>query len=254
VKRLVATLLSFWFLFSAGLAADEGRLIRPGARPPLHVYDPSSLVPEAEAVIGKALEQIRKTEFIDIVIVILPDLGGAPPDHLARTFAGAWCDVAANCIVLHVPGHPESPWIFPGGRVAKGTPPEISQPAINAARSRAARENGGGRIVRAAASEAADLMRIWVGSAAHMEEITLTRQARAQLAKELALRRRQIFLIAGIGSCLPILLGLSAFLISSRRRRARRFPHIHWHRRLGAPHAGGNHISLILPPAPSPES
>lgn len=254
MNRLVVNVLSLWFIFCAGIAADEGHLIRPGARPPLHVYDPSSLVPEAEAVIGKTLEQIRKTEFIDIVIVILPDLGGAPPDALARTFAGSWCDVAANCIVLHVPGHLESPWIFPGGRVAQGTPPEISLPAINAARSRAARENGGGGIVRAAASEAADLMRIWVGSAAHMEEITVTRQVRAQLAMGLALRRREILLIAGIGSCLPVLLGLSAFLISSRRKRARRFPHIHWHRRLGAPHAGGNHISLILPPAPPPES
>jgi hypothetical protein len=250
VSRLLIKLLAVCLFSGASLSAEaEGPLIRPGPRPAMHVFDPSALIPGAEAALGRELERIRKTEFIDVLVVVLPDLGGAAPDDVARRFAGAWADAAAHCIVLYVPGQSGSPWISPGGRVVENLAQEVLDPAIAAASNRAGRNGGAGRIVEAAATEAVDLMRLFVGGAADMEEVTPTRQAMARMDWDHVLRRRQVFLITGIGSGLPVLLGL-ALLFVNRRKRERRFPPIHWHRRLGAPHGGGNHLSLTLPPAP----
>lgn len=226
-------------------AGDE--VIGTGPRPAVHVYDPTDvLTEEVERQIGEPLVRIREKELIDIVVLVLPDFGEAPPEHVARTFANAWCDPAANCIVLHVPEREGSPWIFPGGRVAQEVPQSVSGPTIEAARSRAARETGTEETVRAAATEAADLLRMWVGSNAHVEEIVAAHQQRAQKAYKEAELRKRIRVIAAVGIGLPVFLVLVSLLISGRRRRLRKFPRLHWQRRLGAPYSGGNHITHRL--------
>jgi hypothetical protein len=253
MKRLL------WMMIVACLIArvcgeSEINLMEIGERPRNHVFDPASLVPGTDQVVGPALASIRKNEHIDIILVIFPNLGAASPEQVARTCASSWCDPRANCIVLHVPGHPESPWLFPGGRVQQGTPAAISDPAIAAARRRAAREASSARVTIAAAMEAADLMRIWTGSTTHLEEIELTNRVHGQLARELAERRQKILLIAVTGVCLPILLGIGAALLTRSRRKSRRFPPIQWHRRLGAPHAGGCRHWIHLSSGTFPEA
>lgn len=217
-----------------------------GDRPQNSVFDPASVLkPETVATIGKELEGIRTREGVDILVVV-SDLKGAPPEHVANRFADAWCSPLFHCVVLHSPGDPQSPWILPGGKLLKRFAAEPVKRQIADACHRAALEPNNDRKVSAAATEASEMLRIWLGDNAYWayqyqqsfreNQQTLMRNARI---RKLALP------VAAVSSV--ILLACAALVHQGiRRRRSLAFPTPRWQRRLGAPYAGGNDSSVRL--------
>lgn len=114
---------------------------RFGERPKNSVFDPAGILTiKQQADLAEPLTKVRANEGIDVMVVILPDIGDAPPDHVAKGFAEKWASTNVNAVVLHVPGQADSPWIFPGHVMGSLLKPETLGASITAAEKRAAAE------------------------------------------------------------------------------------------------------------------
>lgn len=243
-SALLIALLLAW-LPLAGRADD----FEYGPRPAQSVFDPKGIVDPAVAKeISTSLDHIRETEFVDVMVVVLDDIGDAPPEHVANQFATAWCKTPIHAVVLHVPGNPDGPWIVPAGKLTDYLKPEIIYTAMSAAEDRAAREPDDTRKVKAAATEAADRLRFWMSTAINRTEFLKDARSRIRMEQETKARQRQIAMLTAAALAIPVLVGISALIYLLRKPSARRFPNANPPRRLGAPHAGGNHATLSLAP------
>ena len=227
-------------------------LFEYGPRPPQSVFDPGGFLDPANLrKISDPLAAVYKTEGVDVIVVVLADLGNAPPEHVASRFAEAWCTAPLHCVVLSVPGHAESPWIIPGGRLFGQLVPEQVRQAVDAARRRAASEPKPAAQVAAAATEAADLLRYWMANAINRSENIRTESGRMRQELRNKGDRLRILLLAAAAAVIPLVVGLSLLIVRLRNRGPRSFPKQPWKPRLGAPYAGGNHAVVDLG-APAP--
>jgi hypothetical protein len=218
-----------------------------GARPPLAIFDPSGILePEVVKEISTPLAELHKKEGIDVIVVILTDLKQAPPDHVARQFARAWCESASHCVVLHVPGREDSPWIVPAGKLIDHLKQDQLEQSVAAARRRAASESSDPNKVRAAATEAADMLRYWVANARNRSEMIQTTSTRVHMELETQSRRWKVAALIAAASAIPVIAGIYALVVVRRRRGPRYFPDQAYQPRLGAPYAGGNHAVANL--------
>lgn len=236
-------------------SAEFNPALRPafehGPRPPQSVYDPSGyLDPELAKAISEPLQEHFKKEGIDVLVVVLPDVGQAPPEHVARAFASAWCASLAHCVVLHVPGREGSPWILPDGKMVAHLDPAQVQQAVNDARRRAASEAKDLDKVKAAATEAADLLRYWMASALNRTETIQLERARMRLELETKAQQWKIITLVAAASVIPMVAGAWLLIVILRRRGPGYFPTPAWQPRLGAPHSGGNRAVVDLGPLP----
>ena len=241
-----ATILCLLLTLSLGLAQENGGF-QYGPRPPAPIFDPTSfLTPDQTAKIVAPLEAINTRDGVDILVVILPDIGDAPPEHVAGGFATAWCSQELNAIILYSPGRKDSPWIIPGGRTLDLIKRPIIDKAISEAQRRAAREPFESGKIRAASIEAADLLRLWKGSAVTQgEEIkswreTLLAQRRDQL------RGWKLIVLVAACTFTPFILVLWLVIRHLRQRGPRHFPQPVYAQRLGAPFCGGNSAAIDL--------
>jgi hypothetical protein len=236
-------------------AAIQAAGFEYGSRPPEPVFDPSGfLEPRVLREIAEPLARIHREENIDVIVVILKDLEGAPPEHVAGRFAAEWCDSPLHAVVLHVPGHAESPWITPAGKLSGVIRPEKIRDAVARARRNASREPGESAKVRAAATEAADMLRYWMGTAINRSESIENARAKIRAELETKARQRKIVMLGLAASAIPLLVGGTLLFYLPRQRGPRRFLEATVPRRLGAPHAGGNHAVVDLGPPRFPEN
>ena len=224
-----------------------------GARPPQPIFDPNGILPPATlAEIARELDAIRTNDGIDVMVVVLKDLRGAPPEHVARSFGEAWCSPLLHCVVLHVPGGQGGPWIVPGGKLLRRFPAEAVRLQIAAACRRAALEPREDQKVRAAATEASDMLRIWVGDGTYWAIKYNSRLEELRDDSQRHERFRKFLVPTAVGGFV-ILLGMLYLAVRwFGTRRPRLFPDPHWERRLGAPYAGGNDATLRLSRSSSP--
>ena len=212
-----------------------------GERAGNSVFDPTGVLTQKEQErISEPLKEILKNEGIDIIVVILPEIGDAPPEHVVKGFAEKWATTTANSVVLHVPGREGSPWIFPGVLMMDAIKADSIRETISEAEKRAAAEPTDFGKVRAASIEAADAIRYWLGGALLRTEDVIQKRLEMQLARE----RRNVLLkisaLLGAAALISLVLGAFFITMSVRRRSARHFPTLRKIARLGAPHAGGN--------------
>lgn len=226
-----------------------------GVRPPNGVFDPLGLL-DAHTLrqIEEPLTPLLQEEKIEVIVVVLDDLGGAPPEFIARRFADAWCSSPVHAVVLHVPGNEDSPWIDPRGTFLERMPPNIVRERVTQAKRNAAREPTEADKVRAASVEAADMLRFWTGGTAMVD--AMVREARQthmhHARNENKVRGIRAYLLVGGGILLVI---ATLVLLTVRRKPKRRiFPEFKIPSRMGAPHAGGNHATVALLPPDSTES
>lgn len=240
--RFIAAILSA-FLCIAVQAQEARPDSKFGKRPENSVYDPSGILsPEQQEVISKPLREILKNEGVDVIVVVLPEIGDAPPEHIAKGFAEIWATGKVNSVVLHVPGRDGTPWIYPGELMSRMINPEVVRQAIADAEKRSAAESTDFGKVRAASIEASDILRYWKGGALIQGEQIVNEGMKMRL--EYANRRRLIKLFAVVGAALfiPLLAGSAFIFVRVRNSRPRAFPEIKVVTRLGAPYSGGNSI------------
>lgn len=237
------TSLALFFVFLCTLAHGEQGMagFESGERPANSIFDPAGVLTSKEQeLISEPLGKILKNDGIDVIVVILPEIGDAPPEHVAKGFADKWATTTVNSVVLHVPGREGSPWIFPGKVMSGAVKPDVVRERISEAEKRAAAEPTDFGKVRAASVEAADAIRYWLGGALLYTEAVINSRLDAQLARERRERLLKISAILGAAALIPLVFGVAFLTVSIRRRKARRFPRIRKLARLGAPHAGGN--------------
>jgi hypothetical protein len=249
-RKTIRTMkIRIMLLLAAMLAALSAADFEYGLRPPSSVFDPNGFL-ELQTVkeISEPLAQIFKNEGIDVIVIVLPDIGDAPPAHVAGRFAAEWCTSPIHAVVLHVPNHKDGPWIVPLGKLIEGIEPaKLSQSVAEAVR-RAASEPSDTAKVRAAATEAADMLRFWTGTAINRRQFLETARTRIRLEQENKARQWRIAMLTAAASIIPILCGITALIHFLRKPGPRFFPETNPPRRLGAPHAGGNHAVADLGP------
>ncbi len=243
--RLILLRLGFCFLVSAFASAAADQETRNdfkfGARPPGDVFDPAGiLMPTQRQEIAAPLAIVRENEKIDILVVILPEIGDAPARYVAENFRKEWSKGAINAVVLHVPGREDSPWIVPGELINRVVKTEKLQESIDSGQMRARAETGDFAKIRAAAVEATDIMRYWSGGAAIRSEAMINERLRRQLAYERKQRLVKLAAAVGLAGAIPIILGAVIFFTKMKNIKPRVFPPIRKTARLGAPYAGGN--------------
>jgi hypothetical protein len=222
-----------------------------GQRPPDAVFDPNGLLePNVLKEISAPLAKIFKDEQIDIIVVILADIAGAPPERVAGQFAAAWCDSPMHAVVLHVQGRQDGPWIVPGGRLIDCIKPEKLAQSVADAQRDASREPNEQAMVRTAASEAADMLRYWRHNAINRVEFIRNARAEIQMEQQAKAIQWRIAKLTGAACVIPVMIGVSMLILKFRKRGPRRFPETNPPRRLGAPHAGGNFAVADLGPTP----
>lgn len=241
------SLILFLLLLSPVLFAETARTqsgFRYGERPKNSVFDPSgSLTFSQQAEIAGPLAKVLADEGLDVMVVILPDIGDAPPKHVAEGFAEKWATTNVNAVVLHVPGHEGSPWISLGRMMGSLLVPESLKNTIGAAEQRASAEDTDFGKVRAAATEASDALRYWMGGALMRSEETINRRREAQQAYENRQRLLKLAAFLGAASLIPLVLGLAFIALRYKNFRSRSFPSVRIMPRLGAPYSGGNNAA-----------
>lgn len=243
MKPHLTLLVFFASLFMAvGQQTQSG--FRFGERPENSVFDPAGVLTPAQQIeLAEPLAKVRAEEGLDVIVVILPEIDDAPADHVAAGFAEKWATANINAVVLHVPGNRESPWIFPGRVMGNLLQPEKLRQSITEAQKRARAEATDYNKVRAAATEASDALRYWMGGALMRSEETINRRLAAQMAFENRQRLRKLAAILGAASLIPLLLGLMFIALRVRNSRPKRFPSVRIARRLGAPYSGGSNAA-----------
>lgn len=212
-----------------------------GERPVNSVFDPTGVLTVKETKeISDPVLKILENEEIDVIVVILPEIGEAPPRHVARGYADKWSRTKINAAVLHVPGSENSPWIFPGKALSDAVMPEVIQESLEDAESRASAELSDFDKIRAASIEAADIMRFWKGNIVIYKEETVSRQLQARLDFEKKQRLIKLSLALGAAALIPLIIGFVFFFIRIKNSGVKRFPNVRVVRRLGAPYSGGN--------------
>jgi len=257
ITKLFPVLLAILFagpLFAQGSAEFHPAMRKAfeyGPRPSRPVFDPGEFLnPEEAKAISDPLEAYFTKEGIDVIVVVLADLGKAPPEHVARSFATAWCVSSMHCVVLHVPGRDGSPWIVAGGKLAEHFDPAQVQQAVEDARHRAASEAKDPDKVKAAATEAAELLRQWMANALNRSEMIQVESARRRLELDTKSRQWKIATMIVVVSAVPVLAGIWLLVIFLRRRGPRYFPTLAYQSRLGAPYSGGGRAVVDLGPPP----
>jgi len=233
--KIPAALVSL--LLCVAAEADQTQSgFKYGERPKNSIFDPTGvLTPQEQDRISEPLRAILRNEGIDIIIVILPELGDAPPGHVVKGFAEKWATTTVNSVVLHVPGKEGSPWIFPGA-----VKPEVVNETIEAARKRASAEPTDFGKVRAASIEAADAIRYWLGGELLRTEDMVSRRLEWQIERERRERQLKVSAALGAAALFPLFFGAVFLVLRLKGRRPKSFPSLRKTSRLGAPYAGGN--------------
>jgi hypothetical protein len=246
------------FLFGAFLAASSAVAkeivnFEYGKRPPRAVFDPDDILdPHLESQVSDSLEKIFKTQGVDVIVVVLSDIGDAPPEHVANRFAAAWCKGVVHGVVLHVKGRADSPWIVPAGELINCVKPEFLQQQSAEAMRRASLEPKESGKILAAVTEASDMLRYWTSNALIRSKQIDFQRAKIRQDLETKAQRWRITALTSVASLVTLLLAASAFFFLMRGRGPRRFPQHTPVRRLGAPYAGGNHAVVVLGPPDAP--
>lgn len=229
--------------FILPLSAAEG--FRYGVRPNTHIFDPAEvLTAQQHREISSPLETVLQTEQLDVFLVILPNIGNTPPEHVARSFASAWCKPDINAIVLHVPGHEESPWIIPGGTLIQILINDVIDETTAAATRRARAEPTTFGLVRTATTEASDALRYWRGGALLRGENIITQRTVQQLDYEKRQRLIKLLGTLGIAFLIPFIITIVWLVFRIKNSGKLYFPTVRKQTRLGAPHAGGNNVTI----------
>ena len=244
-------ILLFTVLIASHTLAKDAQPFEHGPRPVHAIFDPMSFLdPKLRNEISEPLRVLYEKERIDVIVVVLNDIGASPPEHVAGRFADAWCDSLIHCVVLHVPGRNDGPWIIPSGKLIKQLKLEEIKKSVADATRRISSESSEADKVKASATEAADMLRFWMGNAINRSDMIQKQGALFRKEHEQNKWDQKLAMITTAACVIPLIFGVAFLMLFLRNRAPRIFPDSTIHSRLGAPHAGGNHaVADLGPPA-----
>lgn len=223
-----------------------------GPRPANSIFDPLGVLDSgALGKITGPMQKLREKEGIDIVVVVLDDLKGAPPEHVAGRFAAAWSGSLIRAVILHVPGNPDSPWIVPGGELTDLLHPEAIAKDTSRGKRLASYEPTEAGKVRVAVEEASDRLRYWKATHFNATEARKKAIAKIRLEHDDKSRQWRIIMLTCVACAIPLIIGCYMLYLMLRKPGSRYFPEVVPPRRMGAPHAGGNQAVTKLGPPQS---
>ncbi len=229
---------------SVAVAQESAKDFEFGKRPMDGVFDPSGILGQKQRNdVADPLGVILETQNIDVMVVILPEIGSAPPKHVAKGFRDEWAVSPVNAVVLHVPGNPQSPWIFPGDIIYRVVKASQLEEWIDAGEKRASSESDDFGKIRAASVEATDIMRYSSGGALLQSEILISERFKQQIAHDKKERLMKMAFFLSLAGAVPIVIGLGYLVANFGKSRPRNFPIVRKIPRLGAPYAGGNNAA-----------
>ncbi|WP_411827089.1 TPM domain-containing protein [Luteolibacter sp. AS25] len=244
MSQLLVVILAVTLTFvSTGNADQLEKILENSQRPAGSVFDPTGvLTPKQQAEISAPLHGLLENEEIDILVVILPEIGEFQPQDVAKKFAEKWGEGNMSSLVLHVPGRDGTPWIFPGENVGTAVTPEVVRKSVSDGEKRAAAEPDDFRKVRAASIEAADAVRYWSGGAVLRSEAIINARLVHQLEFERKRRLLKLAALLGAAALIPMIFGIVLLFTRLSKMGPRTFPPVRKIPRLGAPYSGGSRI------------
>ncbi len=237
-------------IFTATLAAQsvEKHLdFEWGPRPKNAVFDPDGQIGTKLAKdISDGLAEVLKNESIDIMVIILKDLGNAPPEFVANRFEKEWSKSPFNCVVLYVPGASNNPLLFPSKKVSEYHDPDEIIDVISDTEKKIAEKNGTDEKVKTAAVEAVDMLRYWINTVIITSNTLHQQQEVLTYFKKRREQRIRYLVLLGVATLIPSISAIWILVAYLKRLRPAYFPKHSWQTRLGAPHAGGNNVVVKL--------
>lgn len=189
------------------------------------------------------LEAARAREGLDVLVVTLKEAPGEGVEEWARQLAVQHCHPLFHCVVVYVAGDPGTLRILPGGKLLRLFVAESIRETVSHAERRAGCELTASGKVRAAATEAVDLLRVWAGDGRFWTLPPVPR--RTAWLEGLASGWASPALTVVAGGLLLLGAALLLARMAKRRNRShsmRRFAAPPIQPRLGAPYAGGNDV------------
>jgi hypothetical protein len=242
ISRLLASLLAL--LFSATLTAqpvEKSGDFEWGPRPENAVFDPDGLIgTQLAKEISTGLADVLKNESIDIMVILLKDLGSAPTEFVAKRFEKAWAKSPFNCVVIFVPGPGSNPILFPSKQVSEYHNPDEIVAVIAETHKRIAAQVGDQDKVKAAAIEAVDMLRYWINTVIITSNTLRHEQEILTYFKDRREKRIRYLVLLCIATFIPSVSAVWILVAYLRRLRPALFPKHSLQTRLGAPYAGGN--------------
>lgn len=242
--RILAFIL-FGFLLPALATASQP----VGKRPKIPVFDTLGFLPNSMTEeISESLLEARKSDGVDVIVVIIPDFGETSPQSIAKDYADSWTDRNASAIVLYSPGRElgPGPWIYPSGNVVNRLNPAMLTSLLEETRQHIAQEPTDQEKIQAAANASVTLLKNWKKTPVRIP-VPQKRTFLESLQKyHINVLHLEIAGLVGIALFIPLLLGFIWLLLLVRRRRPKYFPSSRTYPRLGAPYAGGNYIATHL--------
>lgn len=216
-----------------------------GKRPPDGVFDPMGFLSSHDLrSLSGELSMALLDDKVEVLVVILDDLDGAPAEFVARKFCKAWGSEPARAVVLRVPDRYESPWIVPTGELMDEIPPAEVQRRLREARGVVKAQTEETARLRAAATQAVMMLREWKAQANRQESA-----AQGMSGKHPEPHRKMMSLVytyAAVGITALLILALVLIRILLRKPTGRMFPDFQPHPRFGAPYSGGNFAVVDL--------
>lgn len=254
MRALFPYLLAWLLCLTCAPAADKALAFEHGVRPPNGVFDPLGLLDlPTLRQIEEPLPGLLHEESIEVIVVVLDNLDGAPPEFVAKRFADAWCTAPVHAVVLHVPGNEDSPWIYPHGKFLELMQSKAVSERVAQAKRNASREPTEADKVRAATVEAADMLRFWSGGT-EMFDTMVSETRKVQMSEAMAEGSvRDIRLYVYVAGGILLVIALLMLLTLRRKPKRRTFPEFQPPTRMGAPFAGGNHAVVSFSPAETTE-
>lgn len=229
-------------VLTLGVRAEE---FEYGKRPPDGLFDPTGFLNAGDfQSISGTLSRALLDDKVEVMVVLLDDLEGAPPEFVARRFSDAWGTEPARAVVLRVPDRFESPWIVPFGDVVDAIPPEQVRVRLKEARSEVKTKADELERLRAATNEAVKMLSEWRQQVNLPVALGEGGPAVSQDPHEKMMSMVYTYAAIGISGLLILVLVLVKILF--RKPQSKVFSDFQPHPRFGAPYSGGNHAVIDL--------
>lgn len=230
-------------------AQSSSSVFRMPAKPSGHISDDSQWLAQEERLAWEnQLEAWKRSDGVDIYLVILRSLHNTPAEHVTRQIASQWGARELHGVVLYVPGG-DGPYLWWDGEIVEAVKiePRARREMIARMEKRSKSQVTERERVFSAVQELGDSMRVINAQYAQMKVMRdkWNNTIYQHWSKNRLTTRTQVIIAV---ACAIFSISFIAWLVRRTTRHAKKFhfPHTSPQRRFGAAHAGGSGATINL--------